>query len=75
MARFVLENNYIEFNSDVKFDVVRMYPDILHNAGLKALNNMLEEREHNAASTDDLFKMARFVLENNYIEFNSVVKK
>ena len=52
-----------------------MYPDILHNAGLKALNNMLEEREHNAASTNDLVKMTRFVLENNYIEFNSVVKK
>ena len=52
-----------------------MYPYIVHNAGLKALNNTLEEREHNAASTDDLVKMARFVLENNYIEFNSDVKK
>ena len=28
-----------------------------------------------AVSTDDLVKMARFVLENNYFEFNGDVKK
>ena len=36
---------------------------------------MLEAREHKAVSTEDLVKMARFVLENNYFEFNGDVKK
>ena len=56
-------------------DVVGLYPNIPHNAGLKALSNMLEAREHKPISTDDLVKMARFVLENNYFEFNGDVKK
>ena len=41
-------------------DVVRLYPNIPHNAGLKALSNMLEAREHKAVSTEDLFEMAHF---------------
>ena len=56
-------------------DVVGLYPNIPHNAGLKALSNMLEAREHKAVSTEDLVKMASFVLENNYFEFNGDVKK
>ena len=59
----------------VTADVVGLYPNIPHNAGLKALTNMCEAREHKAVSTDDLVKMARFVLENNYFEFNGDVKK
>ena len=59
----------------VTADVVGLYPNIPHNAGLKALSNMLEAREHKAVSTEDLVKMARFVLENNYFEFNGDVKK
>ena len=59
----------------VTADVVGLYPNIPHNAGLKALTNMFEAREHKAVSTDDLVKMARFVLENNYFEFNGDVKK
>ena len=35
---------------------------------------MLEARECKALSTEDLVKMAWFVLENNYFEFNSDVK-
>ena len=34
-------------------DVVRLYPNIPHNAGLKALSNMLEAREHKVVSTED----------------------
>ena len=41
----------------------------------KAFSNMLEAKGHKAVSTDDLVKMARFVLENNYSEFNGDVKK
>ena len=48
---------------------------IPHNAGLKALSNMLEARDHKAVYTEDLVKMTRFVLENNYFEFNGDVKK
>ena len=52
-----------------------MYPNIPHNAGLKNFSNMLEAREGKAVCTGDLIKMARFVLENNYFEFNDDVKK
>ena len=38
----------------VTADVVGQYPNIPHNAGLKALNNMLGAREHKAVSADDL---------------------
>ena len=55
----------------VTADAVWLYPDILNNAGLKALNNKLEAREHKAIPTEDLVKMARFVLENNYFEFHN----
>ena len=59
----------------VTVDVVGLYSNLPHNAGLKALINMLEAREHKAVSTDDLVKMVRFVLENNYFEFNNDVKE
>ena len=36
---------------------------------------MLEAREHDPVSTEDLVKMASFALENNYFEFNGEVKK
>ena len=35
-------------------DVAELYPNIPHTAGLKALSNMLEAREHKAVSTEDL---------------------
>ena len=38
----------------VTADVVGLYPNIPHNAGLKVLSNMLEAREHKAVSTEDL---------------------
>ena len=57
----------------VTADVVGLYPNIPHSAGIKALSNMLQAREHKAVSTEDLVQMARFVLENYY--FNGDVKK
>ena len=59
----------------VPADVVGLYPNLMHNAGLKALSNMLQARQHKSVSTDDLVKMTRFVLENNYFEFNNDVKE
>ena len=59
----------------VTADVVGLYPNIPNSTGLNALGNMLEAREYKAVSTEDLVKMARFVKENNYFEFNGDVKK
>ena len=59
----------------VTADVVGLYPNIPHSAGIKALSNMLEAREHKAVSTEELVKIARFVLENNYFKFNGDFKK
>lgn len=36
---------------------------------------MLQGKEYKAVPTERLAKMARFVLENNYLEFNGDVKK
>ena len=43
-------------------DLVGLYPNVPHNAGFKALNNMLEALEHQAVPGEDLVKMARFFL-------------
>ena len=42
------------------------YPSIPHEAGLQALKEEI--------STNDLVKMAAFVLKSNYFEFNGEVK-
>ena len=56
-------------------DVIALYHSIPHEAGLKALKDALENRESKSISTEDLIKMARFVLQNNYFEFNGIVKQ
>ena len=55
-------------------DVVGLYPSIPHKAGLKALEKALNNRTNKKVSTEDLVKMAKFVLKNNYFEFNGKVK-
>ena len=45
-----------------------------HEAGLRALKEVLDRREEKKISTEDLIKMAEFVLRNNYFEFNGQVK-
>ena len=44
----------------VTADVVGLYPNIPHNAGFNALNNMLEAKQRKAVFTEHLFKMVRF---------------
>ena len=57
-------------------DIVGLYPSIPHDADLEALTKALDNRENKKISTDDLTKMAQFVLKkNNYFEFNGKVKK
>ena len=58
----------------VTLDVVGLYPSIPHEAGLRALKEVLDRREEKKISTEDLVKMAEFVLRNNYFEFNGQVK-
>ena len=59
----------------VTADVVGLYPSIPHDAGLEVLRKALGNRGNKKISTDDLTKIAEFVLKNNYLEFNGKVKK
>ena len=58
----------------VTADIVGLYPSVPHEAGLRALKELLDRREEKIISTEDLVKMAEFVLKNNYFEFNGQVK-
>ena len=58
----------------VTADVVGLYPSIPQEAGLQARKEVLERRKDKKISTNDLVKMAVFVLKNNYFEFNGEVK-
>ena len=55
-------------------DVVGLYTRISHKAGLRALKEVLDRREEKKISTEDLVKIAEFVLQNNYFEFNGYIK-
>ena len=50
-------------------------PVILNEKGLKVLKDALGKLENKTVSTEDLMKEAGFVLENNYFEFNGIVKQ
>ena len=54
----------------VTADVMALYPRISHDAGLKALREVLNKREQKKVPAEELVKMADFVLKNNFIEFN-----
>ena len=59
----------------VTADVVGLYPSIPHEAGLKALREVLDKREQHTIPTSELIRMADFVLKNNYFEFNGQIKQ
>ena len=59
----------------VTVDVVGLYPSIPHEAGLRALREALDKQEIKCIPTEDLVKMAEFVLKSNYFEFNSKIKQ
>ena len=50
-----------------------LYPSITREAGLTALREALDKQEVKCTPTEDLVKMAEFVLKNNY--FNSKIKQ
>ena len=55
-------------------DVVGLYPNTPHNEGLEVLKKRIDNFYEKSIPTEDLFKMAEFVLKNNYFEFKSNVK-
>ena len=52
-----------------------LYPNILHEAGLEALYEKLEERVEKETPSSDFANITEFVLKNNYFELDSKVKK
>ena len=57
----------------VTADVVGLYPNIPHEAGLKSLKEALDRRREKKISTEDLVKMPEFLLKSNYFEFDRSV--
>ena len=57
----------------VPADIVGLCPSIPHEVGLRALRNASENRNYKEIPTEILYKMAGFVLRNNYFEFDSSV--
>ena len=48
---------------------VGLCPSNPHHAGLEVLKKALDIWENKKISTDDLTKMTKFILKNNYFEF------
>ena len=48
-----------------------LYPSISHDEGLKVLRNQYNKFIGKIVSTEDIIKMAEFLLKNNLFEFNS----
>ena len=59
----------------VTSDVVGLYPSILNGVGLRALREALDKRDEKTIPTEELLKMAEFVLKNNYFEFGNEIKQ
>ena len=54
----------------VTAEVVGLYPNIPHEAGLQVLKKRLNERETPRVPTEELIKMADFMLKNNFFKFS-----
>ena len=57
----------------VKANVVGLYPSPPYEGGLEPFRKGLNGREAPRAPTEELKKMADFVLKNNFLEFNGEV--
>ena len=55
-------------------NVKGLYPSIPHEAGFKALEKALSNCDNENISTEDLVKMVKFAIKNNYFEFNGFEK-
>ena len=54
--------------------IVYLYPSIPYELGLNAIKEAVENRARKSVPTNDILKMLKFVLKNNYFEFNGNVK-
>ena len=54
----------------VNADVVGLYPSIPHTEGREVLRKQYDKFLHKKVPTEDIIKMADFVLKNNFFEFN-----
>ena len=61
----ISENNIL-----VTADVVGLYPNIPHQAGLEALSEALDKKKTLCVTTGKLVKIAEFVLKSNYFQFS-----
>ena len=52
-----------------------LHPNIPHEAGLKALREVLDKREQHSIPTSELIWMPDFVLKNSYFELNGQIKQ
>ena len=59
----------------VTADVVGLYPSIPHKEGILALKSKLEEQTSSKIPTNDLVKLAEFVLKKIFFEFNKEIKQ
>ena len=50
--------------------MVGLYPSIAHEDGLDVLSKELEIFQDKKNPKEDLLKMAKFVLKNNFFDFN-----
>ena len=57
----------------VTANVVGLYRSIPHEVCFRALRNASENRNFKEIPTENLIKMAEFVLKNNYFEFDNSV--
>ena len=55
----------------VTADVVGLYPNIQHSEGLNILKKQDENYPNNKVATEDIGKIADFIIQNNLFEFDS----
>ena len=53
---------------------VGLYPNILHENGLVAIQKALDAQEDKTVSTDALIELAEYVLKNNIFEHNTFLQ-
>ena len=56
-------------------DMVGLYPSIPHNDMILALKSKLVEQTSSKIPTNDLVKLAEFILKNNFFQFNNEIKQ
>ena len=59
----------------VTADVVGLYPSIPCEVGLRALREALDKRDEKTIPMEELLKIAKFVLKNNYFKFGNKIKQ